>query len=231
MPPLFFFHPVETVNGFLLGGGWLAATLPPLWFEAIRPALFPSSPVLVAFSSSFDHARHPSPSSSLSIKIPRPRETIVSWTSTRTTFQGRSIRRLSYFYYRLVPLSRSIHLDKDRGLRSVAKNRRGGKASELLRNASFGGNRSVVVSMGGEEEEAWQSGLGIAEGGRLESWKRVGQSARLTYARCKFLSIVRYDVRWLALAARSSFDFGVVSIRPRRGIELRVVWKSSRGLI
>lgn len=167
---------------------------------------------------------------SLSIKIPRPRETIVSWTSTRTTFQGRSIRRLSYFYYRLVPLSRSIHLDKDRGLRSVAKNRRGGKASELLRNASFGGNRSVVVSMGGEEE-AWQSGLGIAEGGRLESWKRVGQSARLTYARCKFLSIVRYDVRWLALAARSSFDFGVVSIRPRRGIELRVVWKSSRGLI
>lgn len=170
---------------------------------------------------------------SLSIKIPRPRETIVSWTSTRTTFQGRSIRRLSYFYYRLVPLSRSIHLDKDRGLRSVAKNRRGGKASELLRNASFGGNRSVVVSMGGEEEEAWQSGLGIAEGGRLESWKRrrVGQSARLTYARCKFLSIVRYDVRWLALAARSSFDFGVVSIRPRRGIELRVVWKSSRGLI
>lgn len=128
---------------------------------------------------------------------------------------------------------RSIHLDKDRGLRSVAKNRRGGKASELLRNASFGGNRSVVVSMGGEEEEAWQSGLGIAEGGRLESWKRrrVGQSARLTYARCKFLSIVRYDVRWLALAARSSFDFGVVSIRARRGIELRVVWKSSRGLI
>lgn len=107
----------------------------------------------------------------------------------------------------------------------------GGKASELLRNASFGENRSVVVSMGGEEEEAWQSGLGIAEGGRLESWKRVGQSARLTYARCKFLSIVRYDVRWLALAARSSFDFGVVSIRPRRGIELRVVWKSSRGLI
>lgn len=168
---------------------------------------------------------------SLSIKIPRPRETIVSWTSTRTTFQGRSIRRLSYFCYRLVPLSRSIHLDKDRGLRSVAKNRRGGKASELLRNASFGGNRSVVVSMGGEEEEAWQSGLGIAEGGRLESWRRVGQSARLTYARCKFLSIVRYDVRWLALAARSSFDFGVVSIRPRRGIELRVVWKSSRGLI
>lgn len=169
---------------------------------------------------------------SLSIKIPRPRETIVSWTSTRTTFQGRSIRRLSYFYYRLVPLSRSIHLDKDRGLRSVAKNRRGGKASELLRNASFGGNRSVVVSMGREEEEAWQSGwLGIAEGGRLESWRRVGQSARLTYARCKFLSIVRYDVRWLALAARSSFDFGVVSIRPRRGIELRVVWKSSRGLI
>lgn len=37
--PLFFFHPVETVNGFLLGGGWLAAT-PPLRFEAIRPALF-----------------------------------------------------------------------------------------------------------------------------------------------------------------------------------------------
>lgn len=91
----------------------------------------------------------------------------------------------------------------------------------------------MVVSMGGEEEEAWQSGLGSAEGGRLESWKRrrVGQSARLTYARCKFLSIVRYDVRWLALAARSSFDFGVVSIRARRGIELRVVWKSSRGLI
>lgn len=64
---------------------------------------------------------------------------------------------------------RSIHLDKDRGLRSAAKNRRGGKASELLRNASFGGNRSVVVSMGGEEEEAWQSGLGIAEGARLEA--------------------------------------------------------------
>lgn len=100
--PLFFFHPVETVNGFLLGGGWLAAT-PPLRFEAIRPALFS----LLSFRRFFFIRSRASSSLSpslslLSTKIPRPRETIVSWT--RATFQGRSIRRLSYFYYRLVPL-------------------------------------------------------------------------------------------------------------------------------
>lgn len=109
VPPLFFFHPVETVNGFLLGGGWLAATPPPLCLRS-RPFGLLSFPSPVAFSSLFDHARHPSPSLFLSTKIPRPRGTIVSWTSTRTTFQGRSIRRLSHFYYRpsFFPFSPSL---------------------------------------------------------------------------------------------------------------------------
>lgn len=72
-------------------------------------ALSSSSPVLVAFSSSFDHARH-----SLLTKIPR--ETIVSWTWTRTTFQGRVDKTALLFLLsaRLPLSSPSIRSDKDR---------------------------------------------------------------------------------------------------------------------
>lgn len=104
-----------------------------------------------------------------------------------------------------------------------------------------------MVSMGGkEEEEAWQSGLGIpeGEGGRKASaWNyrreaegsaRGTERARLTYARCKFLSIVRYDVRggwyWRRRPSRRLARVSILALfRFGRGerIELRVVWKSS----
>lgn len=95
-------------------------------------ALSSSSPVLVAFSSSFDHARH-------SLSSPKFHEKrLYRGRGHEQRFKAGSIRRLSYFYYRLVSLFLPLRFARTRiGL--AAKNRRGGKAGELLRRGESSG--------------------------------------------------------------------------------------------
>lgn len=135
MPPLFFFHPVETVNGFLLGGGWWLTTPPlaSLWFQAI-PACSPFPPR--PLSSSLFRLRSITRVTLSSPKFHEKR--LYRGRGHEQRFKAGSIRRLSYFYYRLVSFFLPLRFARTRiGL--AAKNRRGGKAGELLRRGESSG--------------------------------------------------------------------------------------------